>query len=659
MNGIIYWISLSQLCPHPPLPPPPHRAIHDAHVTACRYGGANGHKIGGISFPTFAVEDEDYEVNPLGVVAAQDTAPTGKKAVFMHGQIDKPQVAQRLKKAGEFLVRESKTKAGQFVLCLRLHAHAGKFSCCSSIDPIFSCLIKRTAEGYHLTGHQLHKSTVEELVWHYHERQIALTAPHCMIHPADAADAVVTGYEHKQELYEVFPGNEITYNVEQELGHGNFGIVCKGKVKGVAAAVKVVRIKPPKAGQPPLTPSDLKQKKEKGSLDMQKEIIVMQEVAKFGGHPNLIKLIAYDQNLAEPLLALEFCAGGTLLQLAKDSKPPAGEPHNQDWFNSLDRYAIEIARGMAYLEKNDFVHRDLACRNIWLDGNDVCKIADFGLARNVNGAEDEAYQMNKYMNQVSNPTAWKWTAPEGNEDDIYTIKSDVWSYGITLAEMCQYGDKPYKGPEFKKWSQKFTDHVNADGTKDMIRPFWPTLLKMVMTLCWELRPADRPTFAALAKTLSTSLAAGAGGGGGQGAVEPALSGHGGDGGGGAAAAGGAAVAHLAAAKPGGLMPWYVPKLSGGQASALLVKEPPGTFVARNSSTQGLQAISIHLGGGSVSHILCVKTKSAKSPTGWTVKLGQDGEHQFNSVRELVNYYITYPPANPQTGHALVFNPLYK
>lgn len=314
------------------------------------------------------------------------------------------------------------------------------------------------------------------------------------------------------------PGNEITYNVEQELGRGSFGIVCKGQIRGIPVAVKVVQIKQPRAGQPPHTPSDLKQKKAKWAADMQKEITVMEQVASFGGHSNLIKMISFDRNSENPLLALEFCAGGTLLQLAKDSKPAAGQPHNQEWFGSLDRFAIEIANGMAYLEKNKFVHRDVACRSILLDGNDVCKIADFALARNVDGAEDEAYQMNKYTNQVSNPTAWKWTAPEGNEDDLYTIKSDVWSYGIMLAELCQYGDKPYKGPEFTKWSQKFTDHVNADGTKDMIQPFWPTLLKMVMILCWELRPADRPTFAAIAKTLSTALAAGVGEGGGQEAI---------------------------------------------------------------------------------------------------------------------------------------------
>lgn len=440
---------------------------------------------------------------------------------------------------GAFLVRESESKKGSYTLSVnggQTYTHYR---------------INQEGSAYFIAKRVMFTS-IKELIEHYTKFDdglcTQLTQP-CpkeqVLYHGTAIEAVVTGYEHKQELYEVLTGNEITYDVEQELGHGNFGIVYKGRVKGVAVAVKVVRIKPPKAGQPPLTPSDLKQKKAKGVADMQNEIVVMEGVASFGGHPNLIKLISFDRNSVEPLLALEFCAGGTLLQLAKDSKPAAGQPHNREWFGSLDRFALEIANGMAYLEKNKFVHRDVACRSILLDGNDVCKIAHFGLARrNVDGADDEAYQMN--TNQFRNPTAWKWTAPEGNEDDLYTTKSDVWSYGIMLAEMCQYGDKPYKKLGFKKWSQAFSDHVNADGTKDMIRPFWPALLKLVMTLCWELRPTDRPSFATIAKSLSTALAAGAGGGGGQGAVEPTFSGHGGDGGGGAAAARGAAVVQPAA-----------------------------------------------------------------------------------------------------------------
>lgn len=115
----------------------------------------------------------------------------------------------------------------------------------------------------------------------------------------------------------------------------------------------------------------------------------------------------------------------------------------------------------------------------------------------------------------------------------------------------------------------------------------------------------------------------------------------------------------AAAKPEpkptvALPPWYIPELNGQRAAELLVPLPAGTFVARNADNRGMQAISIHLGGGDVSHILCVQ--SPKPEGGVGVQLGQDGKHRFNSLRGMVGYYIANPPANPRTGQPLAFIP---
>ena len=38
---------------------------------------------------------------------------------------------------------------------------------------------------------------------------------------------------------------------------------------------------------------------------------------------------------------------------------------------------------------------------------------------------------------------YKWTSLEGLTQSVYTIESDVWSYGIVLSEICSLGDNPY------------------------------------------------------------------------------------------------------------------------------------------------------------------------------------------------------------------------
>ena len=92
---------------------------------------------------------------------------------------------------------------------------------------------------------------------------------------------------------------------------------------------------------------------------------------------------------------------------------------------------------MAYLEEHSYIHRDLAARNILVGEGNVCKVADFGLARVIK--EDI------YNPREGTKFPIKWTAPEAALFNRYTIKSDVWSYGILMYEIMTKGSMPYPG----------------------------------------------------------------------------------------------------------------------------------------------------------------------------------------------------------------------
>ncbi|XP_065061022.1 ephrin type-A receptor 4a-like isoform X6 [Rhopilema esculentum] len=138
--------------------------------------------------------------------------------------------------------------------------------------------------------------------------------------------------------------------------------------------------------------------------------------------PNVIHLEGVVVKDLPILIVMEFMSNGSLQSFLQK---------NDDKFTALQLLGMArgVASGMKYLSEKSYIHRDLAARNILVNDDMVCKVADFGMSREL--SKDDTYDTTGGKIPV------KWTAPEAVQLKKFTIASDVWSYGILLWEVLE------------------------------------------------------------------------------------------------------------------------------------------------------------------------------------------------------------------------------
>ncbi|XP_043547949.1 vascular endothelial growth factor receptor 1 [Chiloscyllium plagiosum] len=164
----------------------------------------------------------------------------------------------------------------------------------------------------------------------------------------------------------------------------------------------------------------------------------------------------------------------------------------------LISYSFQVARGMEFLASRKCIHRDLAARNVLLSENNVVKICDFGLARDI-------YKDPDYVRKGDARLPLKWMAPESIFDKIYNTQSDVWSYGVLLWEIFSLGASPYPGVQI---DEDFCRRLR-EGTRMRAPEYSTPEIYQTLLDCWHVDPKERPTFTELVKRLGDLLQANA------------------------------------------------------------------------------------------------------------------------------------------------------
>ncbi|XP_017311905.1 vascular endothelial growth factor receptor 2 isoform X1 [Ictalurus punctatus] len=202
---------------------------------------------------------------------------------------------------------------------------------------------------------------------------------------------------------------------------------------------------------------------------------------------------------------LDICTGTAIcsgLRSEWSANPQQDQQESSDWdqltMEDLISYSFQVAKGMEFLSSRKCIHRDLAARNILLSENNIVKICDFGLARDV-------YKDPDYVRKGDARLPLKWMAPETIFDRVYTTQSDVWSFGVLLWEIFSLGASPYPGVNI---DESFCRRLK-DGTRMRPPDYATPEIYQTMLDCWMDHPKDRPTFTELVEHLGNLLLASA------------------------------------------------------------------------------------------------------------------------------------------------------
>eukprot|EP00730_Choanoeca_flexa_P000981 TRINITY_DN10427_c0_g1_i1.p1 TRINITY_DN10427_c0_g1~~TRINITY_DN10427_c0_g1_i1.p1 ORF type:complete len:1372 (+),score=265.82 TRINITY_DN10427_c0_g1_i1:256-4116(+) len=243
-------------------------------------------------------------------------------------------------------------------------------------------------------------------------------------------------------------------SLSDELGKGAFGFVKKGKLRRGSRQQLIAA----------------KALKSSATVDEQLAFLQEAEIMSNFSHGNVLRLIGVINSGKPVLIIMELMEGGSLYRvLRNDGLTP----------DDKIKYACHILCGLEYIHSQDFIHRDLASRNI-LIGQGVAKIADFGFTRRL--------EKQSVLVEVDGQLPVRWCSPEALNYGHYSKSSDIWAIGVLLYEIWSGARLPYKG-----WSNLVVATYVGLGHRLPPVNGLPRSVYVLMIQAWHPSLWERPT----------------------------------------------------------------------------------------------------------------------------------------------------------------------
>ncbi|XP_056417998.1 serine/threonine-protein kinase Nek5-like isoform X2 [Hyla sarda] len=252
------------------------------------------------------------------------------------------------------------------------------------------------------------------------------------------------------------------YEIIRMIGEGAFGkaFLARGKRDSIQCVIKEVNL------------SKMARKEKEAS---HKEVTLLAKM----NHPNIVKFFTSIEDNNHLYIVMEYCDGGDLMiRINKQRGVLFDEDQILNWF-------VQISLGLKHIHDRKVLHRDIKAQNIFLtDNGTVVKLGDFGIARILNSTMELARTC------VGTPY---YLSPEICENRPYNNKTDIWSLGCVLYELCTL-KHPFEASSLKQLVLKI-----SRGRYEPLSSKYSYDLRTLISQLFKISPRDRPSVNSILK----------------------------------------------------------------------------------------------------------------------------------------------------------------
>ncbi|CAL8371183.1 unnamed protein product [Arctogadus glacialis] len=252
------------------------------------------------------------------------------------------------------------------------------------------------------------------------------------------------------------------YDVVRQIGEGAFGkaFLVRDQSSAIMCVIKEIKL------------GKMSQSEREAS---NKEGMLLSKMK----HPNIVAFFKSFQETNSLYIVMEFCDGGDLMKRITVQRGVLfTEEQVVNWF-------LQVCLGLKHIHDRKVLHRDIKAQNIFLTGGgNRAKLGDFGIARMLNNTMELARTC------VGTPY---YLSPEICESRPYNNKTDVWSLGCVLYELCTLRH-PFEGSNLCQLVGKI-----CRGRFEPVSSRYSHDLRLLLSQLFKVSPRDRPSVSSVLK----------------------------------------------------------------------------------------------------------------------------------------------------------------